>query len=237
MKIWRLMDPVDHNFAKAGLRGTWEPKGGQDVCPECTSTKQRRAKPLIFEWEPGSDVIGDFVWAGFAQDVAIKVHVFEELHQRFRGFEQGPVEMIQDPKLKKPTRITRRTKPRVWLPYEGPPLYDLWVTSWVHVDLQRTTANLVKDCSTCGYQQYEIFGIERRRTQYDTDRMELVWTVSPRVAGKGLFVNEVDLNGADIFRVHELAGCILCTDRVKRFIEDRELTNVTFLDYGDVISI
>ena len=228
------MGPVDHRFARAGLRGTWEPKESPGVCPKCTSTRQTRVRPLIIEWEPGSDIIGDFVWPGFANDIAIEVDAFEDLRQRFSGFESGPVEMVQDPKLRKPRLNTEHTKPRVWLSYEGPPLYDLWVTSCVDMDQQRTTAKLTKSCNGCGYQQYEIVGIERRSVEMDQDKMELAWTRTPRVPGQGLFLDKLRLNDTDIFRVKEFSGCILCTDRVKAYIEDRRLNNVTFLEYGDV---
>ena len=74
-----------------------------------------------------------------------------------------------------------------------------------------------------------------RGEAFDKDRMQLDWTHTARVPDKGLFVREVDLNGADIFRVQEFPGWILCTDRAKTFVEDRRLTNVTFLEYGDIL--
>jgi hypothetical protein len=48
----------------------------------------------------------------------------------------------------------------------------------------------------------------------------------------GLYVSERSLAGADIFRVEEFPGWILCTDDVKRFVESNEYTNVSFLEIG-----
>ena len=58
---------------------------------------------------------------------------------------------------------------------------------------------------------------------------------TPRQPGKGIFVREADLGGADFFEVVEFPSRVLCTDRAKCFIEEQEFTNVTFLEVGDLI--
>lgn len=51
MRIWRFTSPDDHRYASAGRRGTWT-GATAGVCPECSSSRQTRAKPLILVWEP-----------------------------------------------------------------------------------------------------------------------------------------------------------------------------------------
>ena len=228
MKLWIFRDPFDYRFARATRRGTWSKSEG--ICPECTASGQRRIQPLIFEWEPDSDVVGDFVWPGLGADIAITDRGVKVL-ERFTQFELGPIEMNQDPKLKK----TRRSKPRVWLPYEGPALHDLWVTCWVGVDMARSTATLERECSTCGAKQYSLFGVEGWDSRWDKERKELIKTHIPREPGKGLFIHRDELKGADIFHVKEFPGAIFCSDSVKHAIEKEGLTNVSFLEMGDII--
>lgn len=235
VKIWQLTEPEDSPFAEAGRRGTWgEVEGKPAVCPECTGTNDIRIQPLLIEWEPGSSVVGDFSWPGLSDDVAVTEQVANALEAQFRGFERGPVEMVQDPRLKRPSRITKRTKPRVWLPYDGPPLCDLWVTKWVGMDRERSSARLKRKCRTCGEEYFDLEGVEKREGYWDQRRLKHFRILVPRQAGKGLYIRKRELSGADIFRVIEFPSPVFCTDRVKHFIQDHEFTNITFLEMGEV---
>jgi len=231
MKVWRLSDPVDSRFARASRRGSWSQSSG--LCPECGASSQRRIQPLVLEWEPGSDAIGDFTWPGFGSDIAITEPV-ANLLEAFGGFETGPVEMVQDSTLKRPSG-SRSGKPRVWLPYEGPPLRDLWVTQQVHLDLERSSVRLVKECMTCGRKHYDIDGIERYETGWDKERRESVETRIPRQHGLGIYLAADALAGVAIFRLHEFPGWILVTDLVKNFVEKEGFTNVSFLEAGETL--
>jgi hypothetical protein len=221
MKIWVFYDPSDHAYAQAGLRGTWTP-------PE--EGPERRIQPLIIEWEPGSDVIGDFTCTGFGSGWVVTEEVGEMLLARFKGFELGPVEMIQDPKLKRTRQITRRAKRRVWLPYDGPPLYEVWATHQVKPDLDRSTlANVRRDEGTdelC----YDVEGEER--IEYSGVFPDLCRKRVPREQGKGIYVVEADLDGADIFDI-EGCGWIFCTHSVREFIIEQQFTNVDFFEMGE----
>jgi hypothetical protein len=63
--------------------------------------------------------------------------------------------------------------------------------------------------------------------------MELVKYVHPRVQGQGLFVPYIQ----GIFRVEEFPAWVFCTDNVKRLIEDREFSNVSFLQMGEIVDL
>lgn len=233
MRIFRFSDPLDPGFAQAGRLGTWYPDPSPGVCPECGASRQKRVPPLIIEWLPGSDVVGDFVWPG--GEVVVSERVRTALEARFYGFEFKRVEMWQDPSLKPPRRTTKRIKPRVWLPYERPPLYDLWITTWTHADLEHSSLRLINDCPVCGYRAYVVEGIEERKSRWEPTQKDLVDIHTPRGQGQGIYLHQKDLQGADIFRLHELPKWILCTERVKVLIEEKRLTNVSFLEVGETL--
>ncbi len=209
MKLYHFHNPHDFRYAQAARRGTWFPDPGPGLCPECTSSRQERIPPLILKWLPGSDLIGDFVWPGFDDEVVVSQRVRDAFENRFRGFEFKPVEMWQEPKLKRPQRITKRTKPRVWLPYEGPPLWDLWVTAYAHLDLEKSGWSIDRVCSTCG------------RVFYTT----------PPYEERYLVIDIATWGGEEIFRLHE-SGWVFCTQGVKDFVEEAGFTNVGFLEDG-----
>jgi hypothetical protein len=134
------------------------------------------------------------------------------LSGRFQGFEFLPIVMWQNPKLKQPQQLTKRTKPRVWLPYEALPLWDMWVTAWCHLDLERSGVALEKECSTCGKKIYERPLFEKRHLVVDSES----WDRS------------------EIFHIYEYPRWIFCTERVKAYIEQANFTNVSFMEDGEI---
>ena len=224
--LWRFADPGDHRFASAGRRGSWTAEVG--VCPECTASRQRRVQPLILVWQPGSDVVGDFVWP--ANDVVAAERVLAVLQKHFTGFEPGPVEMIDDGAV----RGAKRGKPRVRLPYQGPPLYEVWVTASVHLDIERSSVELERRCGTCGTEFWQVYGVERWDTHFDMDRRELVRTKTERLPRAGIFVRGADLGGAAIFRMLEFPGAVFCTDAVRELIGKEGFSNAGFLEMGEI---
>ncbi len=48
MNIWRFARPSDSKYATAVRCGTWEPKG-MEICPKCSSSRQKRIQPLLIE--------------------------------------------------------------------------------------------------------------------------------------------------------------------------------------------
>jgi hypothetical protein len=214
MRLWRFSDPGDCGYARATRRGSWE------------GNPSRRVTPLIIEWEPDSDVLGDFTWPGFDSDIVVTDAVAKALQgSGVPGFELGAVKMQENSEPAK----RRSKRPRVKLPYSGPQLWDLWVTAWTSPDRDRSTITEVQ--REDGSRYFEVAGVQRREKTWDQRRMELVTVLHPRVEGKGLFVPPI----RGIFRVRDVPGWIFCTDDVKRLIEEHGFTNVSFLEMGDVL--
>ena len=209
IKLFTFDSPNNYFFAQATRHGTWYPKGSK-ICPECQTSRQKRVSPLVFEWEPGSDVIGDFIWPGFNNDLVVVQKVREILEGQFREIEFGPVEFWQDPKLKPPKKMTRRSKPRIWLPYTGPTLWDVIPTSWCHLDHLQSDVSIAKKCSTCGKVIYKY----------------------PKWNQRHLVVDRNTWDGEDIFHIYEYSGGIFCTERVKEFVDQGGFTNVRFSEDG-----
>jgi hypothetical protein len=208
IKIFSFENPWDDRFAEAGRRGTWYPNPGLGICPECRAARQKRVFPLVIEWVPGSDQIGDFVWPMFGE-LVVSDKVRRELDASFTGFEFLPIEMIQEPRLKRPSRVTKRTKPRVWLPYDGPALWELRPKTEADLDLAASGFSVRKVCGTCG------------RTIYNT----------PPLEGRILVVDPSTWSESDIFGISPFS-MVFCVEKVKEFIEQTGFTNVSFKEEG-----
>lgn len=212
MKLYHFTDPHDYNYASAGRLGTWSPDPGPGVCPECGRSRQQRVPPLIVEWLPGSDRVGDFTWPGIDDEVVVAQRVRETLESEASGAKFYPIEMYQPHELKRPMRVTKRTKSRVWLPYEGPPLWDLRPTTWCSLDHNLSGIQLDKVCSTCGRSRY----------------------IRPPFEQRHLVIDRSTWCGEGVFLIREYAGWIFCTELVKDLVESRQFTNVSFLVDGEI---
>jgi hypothetical protein len=193
-----------------------------------------RAQPLMLEWEAGSDTVGDFTWVG-SQALAGKAIILEYLSSHLKGFTLGPVEFVQDQRLKRPLRPSSRTRQRIWLPYDGPMLCEVWITSLVPLDKERSSLRVKQKCDLCGRTQYEIEGVEVFQSRWDVEQKTLKQVSKARSPEQGLIIDENALKDSAIFRISEFPYWIFCTDHMKRFLENRSFTNLRFLEYGDVL--
>jgi len=211
MRIYHFHYRENFAFAQAGRRGTWFPPGVK-ICPECNRSRQARVSPLIIEWEAGSNLVGDFVWPGLGSDLVVSQSVKDSFKERFREVEYKTVEFWQDPKIKQPTKVTKRSKLRIWLPYNGPTLWDTIPIKWCHLDHGKSNVSILKVCLTCGKTIYKTPPWHERKLVIDT----ATW------------------DGEDIFHIHEYPGGIFCTEQVKEFVEQAGFTNVAFLEDGEI---
>lgn len=221
MRLWRFREPSDSNFARASRLGTWVKRGDPP--------RSVRVKPLIIQWEPGATLVGDFTWPGTG-DYIVKRSVGEELISvGFGGFELGPVEMIPNCDFQ-----DRKPRTMIQLPYDGPEIADLFVTKYVSLDRQYSSIRVK------GYEHggpvFDLEGIERMEVgEWHRDTGALDEIHVPRTKNMGAFVDAKRLDGCDIFKITELNGWVICTDRVRDFIVSKNYTNITLFEVGEII--
>lgn len=223
MKIFRFSDPSNFTYAAAGRRGSWTPE---------ENGPQSRVKPLIIEWLPGSNTLGDFIWPGFDSDIGVVESVGLELKEYFKGFQLGPVEMIQKKSLKKPKNLNRGKK-RIWLPYEGPKWYGLWVDNFVSMDMEKSTIYYSSESSEQNTKDFNVIGYEEWDSFRCPKTKEIVYKKIPRISGMGIYINKNFLGGLDIFKLKGNFKWIFCTGKVREFILEKKYTNVEFLEMGE----
>jgi hypothetical protein len=195
-------------FASAGIRGTYEEK---PPCPKCNSGRSVRIPPLVIEWEPGSTEIGDFTWPCGLGEIVVtgKVKDFVESHG-FSGVCFRRVEMTQDTRAKKPARPNSRTKQRIWLPYEGPPLWEFDVVSTCNLDLVASHRTLIQKCDVC---QLEIWDAP----------IECDQIVEPN-----------SWDGSDFFRIREIGRVVFVIEDVAKALGSAAFSNVRYTKRGTI---
>jgi hypothetical protein len=182
------------------------------LCKECELGECEYVRPLILEWAEDSDLVGDFTWPCIGVMVVIVTDRVRQvcLDLQLSNLRFDPITFYQHPRLKRPTRITSRTKPRVWLPYEGPTLWDMQPLHWVHLNAKKSRMSLDQQCSTCGYQFLQFEDINK------------------------LHIDSTDLGQSEIFRIYELPSLVFCTSRVKTAFEAMKFTNIKFSARGTI---
>jgi hypothetical protein len=227
MKIWHLDADYRGNYAEGGEYPSPYSRNVPD--PDCHDLISRRDVPLQMFWNPGSDVIPDFVNVPSAWCVVATGRMREALAP-FGDLRASPVEFVEHPDHRLPKR-----RPRVRLPYQGPPLFELRPTTLVHFDPQATSVEVTPQ--PCGHPLLRFSGFER----WETRRGDVPGTVSrvhiPREPGRGLIVRERELRGTGMFGLMETQGSLLlCTDAVRDFVLREGFTNVSFAEMGETIS-
>lgn len=167
--------PLSEEFARAKIR---IPEHIYRICLTCHRVHRRGQYDRVVEWpigkyESGSDKIGDFTWHGGTEEVLVTSRIIEILKRHAGHFKLHEVQMWQDPRLKKPGVVSKNTKPQVWMPYTGPPIFELEVTSFSDVDMQRGLVNVVSTCPDCGDIVYDSSRALRLPIRFDA------WDGSP----------------------------------------------------------
>jgi hypothetical protein len=218
-RVWWLCEPRDDRFASGIRTGTWETIDGKDV----------RVSPLVIEWEKGPDLVGDFLWPSFQDDVAMKKHVFGELQQRFGGIEGGPVEITPPKWRRKKKRISDESCMTIW--NEDLQLVDVRFVHHVDVDWDKSC---IKTIQQDGETLYEVYGGERTEVIMDLDVGRFATRRVARFKGGGIFVKARLLDGHSFFKVNQFPVWNLCTDAARDFILDRGYTNIDFFEVGEL---
>lgn len=202
-RIFLLEDPINGRYAEASRTGTWKKAPKRNYCSLCDE-KEVRVHPLVIEWEPGSSLIGDFTWPGIGNDeIVVTDRVRHAVEEHCNGASFLPIEMSG---RKKPKR-SGHGPPRVWLPYLGPPLWELRPERDCKLDIQRTGVTVIH-CKRCGAERYKFSGRSKR-----------------------VVVARDSWDGEDVFRLLDLT---YCTERFRDLCRSKRLSNVAFRLDGEI---
>jgi hypothetical protein len=180
-------------------------------CPACHEFDTELISPVVIQWEPGSDLVADFTWPVGLGEIIVTQRVRDYLDEStVTSVTFRPVEMTEDPKAKRSSRKRRRAEPQVQLPYEGPPLWHLQVTSEAKLDLKASQRTLFQKCAACGR---EIWDAPRR---------------APQVVMRSSW------DGAEFFRIREVGEVIFVVERVRDLLQSRDFTNVRLTERGRI---
>src|SRR5207302_6863776 len=145
-------------------------------------------------------------------EVVVSQGVREAFERHIPGLQHHPIEMFQEPRLKRPQRPNKRTKPRVWLPYEGPPLWHMQTAGWASLDQDRSGVRLEKVCGSCGRPKY----------------------AKPSFDERHLVLDRTTWGGEEIFQIREYAGWKFCTERVNDLVYAHGFTDAGFALDGEI---
>ena len=180
MKLYLLDDPEKHSpFASISKVGTWS-EGG--LC-HCGQNTERAIEPMLIQWEPDSDIIGDFSWSMYTFAVNDRVKKYMTEH----GFEC---------KFGK-TKVVRPVKPKrkkiVPFPYTGPKLHWIMPTATIELNEKKSGVEIEIDCADCKKRNYTFRrqGIVIDRNSWKGQRMFRIKQFEPSAA---TFLSEEGLN-------------------------------------------
>jgi hypothetical protein len=180
-------------------------------CPKCKLAARKRVPPLVIEWDYGSNVVADFTWPAGLDEIVVSDRARScVVANGFSGVRFEPVEMVQREGLKKPHKQSK-AKTRVWLPYNGPPLWNLLVTSWCDLDVPVSGRSFVLDCEVCG----------RKHMIVHDPAAPLV--VKPETWSR-----------TDFFCIREMGKMVFITEAVRQAIEENAFTNVAMKARGNI---
>jgi hypothetical protein len=191
------------SFACFSAVGTWIDE--REECEACGWHWQRIAPPLLVQWAPSSDVIGDFSWDGpFGYVFVVKHRVVRFMKANGFGARFLPVKVVP-PTSKRKTKI-------VPFPYTGPKLTWCECNTFVNLDMRASKVALESSCPVCGDVRYtfRFKGIVIRRKEWHGEKMFRITT-----------------NGR--------SAATFVTEEGRRLLEDQGFTNLAFSEAGEIV--
>ena len=186
------------------------------------SEKDNQLIAMWDDWTSDSKKIGDFTNASVSIYNVCKRSVYQELSSNFKGliqreliWEKNPLEL----KAKNPKRLR-------WLPVDEPgDLVAFYTDIAVSALPKSSLSDRVHDGEVIGK---NLIGVEERRGRGAGE------IIIHRVENQGIFISSQDVKETDFFHPVGL-GCLLCKPCVKEFVEQKEYSNVQFLEYGEIL--
>ena len=169
------------------------------------------------DWLVKGNIIPDFIFSVYSIS---KTKIIEDLQNRFNGLEKIKLLWEKNPKEEVAKNIHRLK----WLPKEKVDLSAMINTAQIPFLSQSTVVYSMDS----GGKKYidKVIGIEN---YYGGNLL-------PRESGKGFFFDKKAISDYDFFTPIDIPNTrIYCTEKVKLYIQDKEYTNVYFIEVGDII--
>ena len=169
------------------------------------------------DWLVKGNIIPDFIFSVYSIS---KTKIIEDLQNRFNGLEKIKLLWEKNPKEEVAKNIYRLK----WLPKEKVDLSAMITTAQIPFLSQSTVVYSMDS----GGKKYidKVIGIEN---YYGGNLL-------PRESGKGFFFDKKAISDYDFFTPIDIPNTrIYCTEKVKLYIQDKEYTNVYFIEVGDII--
>jgi len=192
------------SFAHFSALGTWA--GPDGMCNTCQQHWKDYAEPLLVQWEPSTDVIGDFSWDGpWGYLFLITEPVIAFFQEHNFDCEFLDVEYVEPEKPSKRYKCVR-------YPYVGPKQFWGRCDAFVDLDLEASGIEVPKPCPECGTKDYAFRyeGIIIPRSHWHGEKM---FRITTNGKSKATFV----------------------TEEGRRLIEEAGFSNVAFRRAGEIL--
>lgn len=173
-------------------------------------------KVMWDDWLAKGNIVPDFVYSTY---IICKKEIAMDLENKFKGLNIASLKWEKNPKEVCAKDINRLK----WLPKEKIEMVSLFTTIDIPILQQSTVRYGIsgltgKDCIK------EVIGSAKVHGN----------NIIPREKGKGLFFSQKDIGDYDFFKPMN-AFFLLCTEKVKEFIEDKQYSNIIFLEIGEIV--
>lgn len=173
-------------------------------------------KVMWDDWLAKGNIVPDFVYSTY---IICKKEIAMDLENKFKGLNIASLKWEKNPKEVCAKDINRLK----WLPKEKIEMVSLFTTIDIPILQQSTVRYGIsgltgKDCIK------EVIGSAKVHGN----------NIVPREKGKGLFFSQKDIGDYDFFKPMN-AFFLLCTEKVKEFIEDKQYSNIIFLEIGEIV--
>lgn len=224
MELFRLAEasvspPGGGPIATFSLAGSWDRLVGER-CEVCGKRLARRISPAVMSYNSDSGLeLRDVSFSGFAAVLVEESDVWGQIV----GADLGPVHVEGD------------------CPVDTSCVVELLPQTFVEADVDRSSFDISKSpCAGCGRHVWgesrpERTGVERMEMLWDSKEGTGKWVNHRRKPGRGLFVDEARLAGANFFRFPQ-ASWVVATERAVEQLLGAGLTGVTFSSIGETFS-
>ncbi len=173
-------------------------------------------KVMWDDWLAKGNSIPDFVYSAY---IICRETIAFDLNNKFKGLNISKLEWTINPK-----ELCAKDKSRLkWLPKEKIELVNIFT----EVDISILPQSTVK---------YGISGLTGKKCIKRIVGGSEIYkgSVIPREKDKGLFFDKKEVGDYDFFKPKN-TFFLLCTETAKKYVEEKQYSNICFLEIGDVV--